>query len=113
MVSSVPAVRIRTFSFAFVADAAEAQKTFNRAEQIVSAAAQAILVYEATSQAAALRTAWSTMWRLADQLNALAGSRILAPNNLPTDLVGVLQMLAARPSAIRRGTQRRASEIER
>lgn len=70
-------------------DLARAQGALNCAERRVSDAAQAVLLGEATLQAAAFTKAWAAVWHLYDVLTALPGSS----QQLPADAVKILRML--------------------
>jgi len=72
-----------------VADVAQAQKAFQRAERLVDEAAQAILAQQAVLLAANLKATWAGVWHLFDTLSALPGSS----EQLPAEAVRILRML--------------------
>jgi hypothetical protein len=70
-------------------DLAQARWAAERAERLVSEAAQAILIEEAIIQATALKVAWSRVWHIYDVLNALPGTK----EQLPADALRIMRML--------------------
>jgi hypothetical protein len=70
-------------------DLAQARTALQQAERRVTEAARAILVEEATLQAAALIAAWSNVWHLYDVLAVLPGSN----QQLPAAAVQILKLL--------------------
>lgn len=77
-----------------VAELETAQKVLQRAEDLVSEVAGAIISEEAIKQAAALKAAWGSVWHLVDTLNSLRGVPTSSP--LPADAVRLLQLIAGR-----------------
>jgi hypothetical protein len=62
-----------------VTDLGAAKRQLKQAESQVTSAANAILVEEGIQRAAALSRAWDEVWRVYDELQALAGSWLPGP----------------------------------